>query len=426
MVTSGAMATQTAVEQAQLAREQERQVLAEGSFAGEKRVGVARLFVFGLMAVIGGKGPHHSMGVVVFLLYGLFAALALWAMHSRLARPSWNRAKYFQYLFPTIDFSFLTLRGWALLRLGQWTPEISAAPAALVLCFSLLRPQASIFYSTLLALAACVVPAYFNGTATSFGTLTVIAAFLALGLLLWRSNVALGQMFLSLRRRDNLSRFLPSQLVEKLLGEGEAALRPVQREVSVLFLDVRDFTAMSEQLQPHEVLEFLDDLLGRMSRIVKGHDGIVNQFLGDGMLAFWGVPTPREDHATAALRAALDMRRELEDLNGLRARQGKPPVRIGIGIHTGVVAAGMLGGAEQHEYTVIGDAVNLASRIEGLTKKLGVDILISNRAWERAGPRFVGARHADEKVKGREETVVVWALEGLATQVGSAAGSPAK
>jgi adenylate cyclase len=160
-----------------------------------------------------------------------------------------------------------------------------------------------------------------------------------------------------------------------------------------------------------------------MSQIVKGHDGLVNKFLGDGMLAFWGVPAAKPDHARAALQAALDMRTELAELNTLRERQGRPTTRIGIGIHTGVVAAGMIGGADQHEYTVIGDSVNLASRIEGLTKQLGADILVSERAWQQAGEGFAGQRKAEERVKGREEAVVVYALEGWSAPM--PAGHPA-
>src|SRR5439155_19078528 len=106
---------------------------------------------------------------------------------------------------------------------------------------------------------------------------------------------------------------------------------------------------------------------GRMSQIVKGHDGVVGKFMGDGLLACWGVPDALDDHAVRAVRAARDMRRALRELNNYRETQGLGPLKIGIGIHTGVVAAGMLGGNLQAEYTVIGDAVNVASRVEGLT-----------------------------------------------------------
>ena len=201
-----------------------------------------------------------------------------------------------------------------------------------------------------------------------------------------------------------------------MLDLGEAALRPVQCEVTVLFSDIRGFTAFSESLEPREVLEFLDDYLGHMAQIVKGHDGLVNKLLGDGLLAFWGVPDPAADHATPALRAALDMRRKLAELNAVRDARGLPQVRFGIGIHSGRVAAGMLGGADQHEYTIIGDVVNLASRIEGLTKGHGVDILVSESTWALANGRFDGRRVAEEQVKGRERPVVVYALDGTAAR----------
>jgi adenylate cyclase len=132
------------------------------------------------------------------------------------------------------------------------------------------------------------------------------------------------------------------------------------------------------------------------------------------MLAFWNVPNRDEAHAPHAVQAALDMRRKLVELNSHRATLGQAPLRIGIGIHTGIVAAGMLGGADQHEYTVIGDAVNVASRIEGLNKSLGTDILLSEVTYQLVKERFACNRVSEERVKGREQPVVVYGLQGEA------------
>ena len=306
--------TETTIARATLARQKEDMVLAEAQLAGERRVAVARLVLIGLVAlsVAGsqrGQAPDPVMAVAG-PLYALLGAVAL--VMGRRNRPTLRKAMIFPFVLPTVDFGFLTFAGLRLQHKGA--PEHAAVVGAVYLVFSLLRPPASIVYSTILALASNLALAWNRGALASFGTLSVSGAYVALGLLLWRSNLALRTMFLSLRRRDNLSRFIAAPLVERLLAGGEAALRPVQREVTVLFLDVRNFTAFSERLAPREVLEFLDDLLGRMSQIVKGHEGIVNKFLGDGMLAFWGVPEPKADHARAALRASLDMRKELTEL----------------------------------------------------------------------------------------------------------------
>ncbi len=114
-------------------------------------------------------------------------------------------------------------------------------------------------------------------------------------------------MFLDLRRRENLSRFLPRQVVDRVIESGETALLPVQREVTSLFSDIRGFTTLSETLPPRQVLALLDDYFGHMTQTVMASGGMVNKFLGDGMLACWGVPDHSDDHAEQAMRAALDM-----------------------------------------------------------------------------------------------------------------------
>jgi adenylate cyclase len=129
------------------------------------------------------------------------------------------------------------------------------------------------------------------------------------------------------------------------------------------------------------------------------------------MLAYWGVPDRLDDHATSAVRAARDMRKAVRELNQYRETQRLPPLRIGIGIHTGTVAAGMLGGSLQSEYTVIGDAVNVASRVEGLTKEYDVDVLISQTTWELLAEPRRGRELGSATIRGRKEPVVLYTLD---------------
>jgi len=193
-----------------------------------------------------------------------------------------------------------------------------------------------------------------------------------------------------------------------------------------MFSDIRGFTTMSESLEPRDVLMMLDDYFGRMGQIVKGHDGVLGKFLGDGLLAFWGVPDRLEDHAVRAVRAARDMRRALRELNQYREKDGLAPIQIGIGIHTGVVAAGILGGALQSEYTIIGDAVNVASRIEGLTKQHGVDVLVSETTWTQLPESRRGDRLASAEIRGRKEPVVLYTLDPTAASMEVSVALPGK
>jgi adenylate cyclase len=404
--------TATHVVRALEARRNEELVRAHAALLGERRIAWVRIAMYATFAltqeVVGrllGRAPAfdgpRTIGVI---LYGVFAFASLVALYR--AQPNVRRAVLIPFITSVVDFGFLAFQGTRSTHVeGQVFPEMGAISMGLVLCFSVARYGTwHVAWSTLLAIVAYGTVLYTTGTFEPPSSPFVLGGFVALGFLIALTNRAVHSMFAELRRRDNLSRFLPQQVVDRVLAAGEDALRPVQCEVTVLFSDLRDFTTFSESLAPRDVLRFLDDYFGHMVQVVKGHEGVVGKFLGDGMLAFWGVPDRNPAHAELAIRAALDMRRRLDEINARRERDGLQPVRFGVGIHTGLVAAGMLGGADQHEYTIIGDAVNVASRIEGLTKSLGHDVLA----------RFHGARVAEEHVKGRQDPVVVYSLEGAA------------
>jgi adenylate cyclase len=396
------------------AQRNEVEVRAEGALLGERRAAlgrVAMVAMFGIVSALGNrKGP--AIATYVGMGFTAYALLALLGVYRR-RQPNVVLARLVPLLTTTVDYIFLTTEAlistWST---GSFHPGQHAISTTIVLTFAIARLSVwHIIYSLGCALTSWVILTVYAGEATSFPTLFTEGGLLVVGFLLVMTNRALGQMFHGLRQRDNLTRFLPRQVADRVLVAGPNALAPVQREVTVLFSDIRGFTGLSETLEPREVLAMLDDYFGRMSQIVKGHDGVVGKFLGDGLLAFWGVPDRIGDHASRAVRAARDMRRALVELNRHREQDGLPPIKIGIGIHTGTVAAGMLGGQLQSEYTVIGDAVNVASRIEGLTKDHKVDVLISETTWAQLGDPSSGRKVGEDQIRGRKEPVVLYTID---------------
>lgn len=407
------------VARSKMAKRNEDLVIAENSLEMERivaRVRLATILFISLSFGFGHRVLHvpqpklDSLQLAVTGLYALFTVVTIFGLNR--AKPNVIAARKAQFFVAVVDFGFVTtvaLRMWSMNHRGS--PAQGAAICALLMCFSLGRvSRAAIVFSWALACSCYTLVAWYIGTWSPGEDLFILACFTALALLLIKMQSRTRKMFLDLRRRDNLTRFLPPQVAEEVMTYGDNQLQPVQREVTVLFSDIRDFTTFSESLPPGAVLSFLDEYFAHMGQLVKAHEGIVNKFIGDGMLAFWGVPKRNEHHAELAVKAALDMRKVVEELNQVRRNNGAQPIRIGIGVHTGPVAAGMLGGSDQHEYTVIGDAVNVASRVEGLTKNLGVDILVSQSTWELLGGQFSGERLEEQKVKGRKEAVVVYAL----------------
>ncbi|MBS1148747.1 MAG: Adenylate cyclase [Myxococcaceae bacterium] len=402
----------------------EEQVMAQSALIGERAVAWTRLtmvLLIGLATALVSRltgaplvdDPVRMAMVGSYLSFSLFT---LFITH-RVKQGTPRRAMWIPLSFIFIDAGFFVGQTWIAQRLGEPSrPEIVVATYSLLVCFSVARVRTlHAITSTVVSIGSIAGIAWLQGWADPVWTTFVCSCVLALGMLITFTNRRTRAMFVDVRRRENLSRFLPPQLVEKVLKGGGANLVPVQREVTVLFSDIRSFTSMSESMPPKAVLEFLDGYFGHMGQIVRGHEGMLNKFLGDGLLAVWGVPDHQEDHAERALKAAVDMRRKMVEINADRAKLGIAAFKIGIGVHTGVVAAGMLGGADQREYTVIGDAVNLASRIEGLTKVVGTDILASESAWKQGGGRFEGERVGEEHVKGRDAGVVVYAVRGSAT-----------
>ncbi len=187
-----------------------------------------------------------------------------------------------------------------------------------------------------------------------------------------------------------------------------------EKEVTILFSDLRNFTALSETLEPRELLEVINTYLTAMSQIVDARGGVVDKYIGDAMMALFGVPLELPDHATRALQTALEMRDALAQLNERTFRPRGYTLGFGIGIHTGLVVAGNVGSPERYNYTVIGDAVNVASRLQTLTRnpEYGTDILVSDATLRESGEAFRTRAFGEVAVKGKQQPVLIHALLG--------------
>ena len=219
-----------------------------------------------------------------------------------------------------------------------------------------------------------------------------------------------------LRERDKLKttmgKYMTPAVIKHLMA-GEVELGGKSLEVTILFTDIRSFTSISEKMAAHELVALLNEYFSAMVGVVLSHDGAVDKYIGDAIMAVFGAPIPGPLDAENAVRAAVNMRKKLALLNVELEKRGIPAIRTGIGIHTGEVVAGNIGSPERMEYTVIGDSVNLASRLESNTKELGVDVLISDATYEKT-KHLIEVRPVKElTVKGRAQPVMTYAVLGF-------------
>lgn len=195
-------------------------------------------------------------------------------------------------------------------------------------------------------------------------------------------------------RRQRLARYFPPQVAAHIDEPGDTPVAGESREVTLLFCDLRDFTPLAERLDSRQTVALLNDFHSRMVAKIFEHGGTLDKFMGDGLMSYFGAPAPQPDHAERAVRCAIAMDADLARWNQERALQGAAVLRMGIGIHTGTVVLGDIGAPQRRDYTAIGDAVNVASRVEQLTKEAGVSILVSEETRRNVGSsiRFSEAR----------------------------------
>ena len=211
--------------------------------------------------------------------------------------------------------------------------------------------------------------------------------------------------------------YIPAELVRQLIQQGEGAtLGGRERTLTILFADIANFTTISENLDPEPLMLQLSDYLGMLAETIRLNHGTVDKYLGDGVMAFWGAPVPSDQHAIHACQAALNCRKGIQEMNRSWEVKGKKPFWSRFGIHTGVTLVGNLGSQSRMNYTVVGDSVNLASRLEGVNKIYKTEIIVSSDTRDAVEKEFLFRPLGSVAVKGKQQEVEIYELVESITQ----------
>ncbi len=255
---------------------------------------------------------------------------------------------------------------------------------------------------------------------SSFNLVTPIASLLGYTLVAGFLQITYG-FFVEQRTKRHLSQifgqYIPPRLVEEIDASGaEVSLEGESRVMSVMFSDIRGFTTISEGLNARELTQMMNEFLTPFTRVIQDYRGTIDKYMGDCVMAFWGAPLPDDNHAHHALLAAFDMLQAVKMLDGPFAAKGWPAIRVGVGIASGEMNVGNMGSEFRIAYTVMGDTVNLASRLEGLTKQYGVDIIVNNRTVKQV-PDFTFRELDLVRVKGKKHPVAIYEPVGATSEL---------
>lgn len=238
-----------------------------------------------------------------------------------------------------------------------------------------------------------------------------LAAALVMCLTAFALNMSYGYFVESRSKRELANLFgtyVPPELVDEMVKDPQAySMEATNKELTVMFCDMRGFTKLSEKMEPTQLQELLNSVFNRLTDIISGNRGTIDKYMGDCVMAFWGAPVEIPDHARLAVKTAMEMANAVRKINEEHRAKGIPEIGIGIGLNTGTMCVGDMGSDNRRAYTVIGDAVNLGSRLEGLSKAYGVDIVVSESTRKLAG-EFAWQELDKVRVKGKEQAVAIF------------------
>ena len=290
--------------------------------------------------------------------------------------------------------------------------------ATLIFLMPRLSPLFATALTAILAVAVCALNLMLwssaNLLAPLANALILIAALFAL-------NMSWGYFIESRSKRqftELFGQYVPPELVDEMARNPESySMEGRRAELTVLFSDVRGFTTISEGLQPEELATLMNEYLGAMTVVVQRHRGTLDKYIGDAIMAFWGAPVADANHARNALLTALEMQVALTELNQVLVAKGWPSLAIGVGVNTGQMTVGDMGSPVRKSYTVMGDAVNLGSRLEGITKEYGVGIIVGEETREALRGAFAFRELDRVRVKGKEEAIAIYEPLGVEAEL---------
>ena len=278
----------------------------------------------------------------------------------------------------------------------------------LALALPLLSATRAVVLSVLVA-AAIVALNFYLYTAHMLA-LPLAAALVMVGTA-FALNMSYGYFVESRSKRELANLFgtyVPPELVDEMVKDPDSySMKATSKELTVMFCDMRGFTKLSERMEPTQLQELLNAVFSRLTGVIRSHRGTIDKYMGDCVMAFWGAPVDTPRHAELAVRAAMQMSQAVHQINAEHRARGIPEIGVGVGINTGTMCVGDMGSDIRRSYTVIGDAVNLGSRLEGLSKVYGVDIVVSESARKQAGD-FAWQELDRVRVKGKEQAVGIF------------------